>query len=297
MKRIVVMLVAVCFCFGMCMQTNVSEAARGVHSVDYFKGDGTIEKPAWRCFYSHGDTIYKIDVNSISHVNGIYSAWIHKGSRLRTMGGWSSARREFKKDSSGKLWTRTRWHRGSGPPPKSYKPTRWEMVAVGSPIKDKYKEREMLICLKAYTAIVAECTKYSVDYLRGDGTIENPDWRCFYMHASTTYEIDVNSISHMNGIYSAWIHKDSHNIGGWSLTRREFKKDSSGKLWTRTCWHRGSGPPPKSYEPTPWELISSNIRDDYKKRKMNIKNERLVYLEAYMAICEECMKQKIYIKG
>lgn len=168
MKRIVGMLMAVCICFGLCTQANVSEAARGVHSVDYFKGDGTIEDPEWHCFSEYNKdednllTTYTntIDVNSISYVNGVYGAWIGETIAHEYLEVDSLIRREFRKDSNGNLWTRIRWETSSGNPQfEPYEPTSWEMVVIGSHIKDEYKEREMLICLKAYIAILAECKK------------------------------------------------------------------------------------------------------------------------------------------
>ncbi len=164
MKRIIGMLMAVCICFGMCMQTNVSEAARGEHSVDYFKGDGAIENPMWNPFHSFKYKDYSrtdcIDLNSISHINGVYGVWVSSRIVYRDEEIFTKTRREFKKSSNGDLLTRVRWESSNEELYNgTYEPTKWEKVPMHSPYKDEQKESERRNNLKIWLTMFVECGK------------------------------------------------------------------------------------------------------------------------------------------
>ncbi len=228
MKRIIGMLMAVCICFGLCMQTNVSEAAR------------------WQTYYTGawGEQC-QIDLDSVQKVGkDTYRFWersLHSDGEVSMQGfyecniaaeagyGYGTERRLAWVDENGRV--------------------RYESGGETFPVfADSDHEVNRVVYLNH---------KY------GDGKAQLPNWIWFYSSDTTTCKIDMSTISKKNGVYSAWVQEytpltaaeeaEIEHYEAYMHKRFDYKQDKQGRLWGRLCAVRNTGG--VAWNPMEWTPI------------------------------------------
>lgn len=105
---------------------------------------------------------------------------------------------------------------------------------------------------------------YFLAYLNdrfGDKSVKAPDWQWFYSTDTTTYTIEVGTVSCVDGVYSAWIRGYTPHLAKYSEPyshmRIEFKQDRFGTLLLREVYSvSNAGPHPDA---SAWRLVEGDV--------------------------------------
>ena len=240
---------AVCICFGLCMQTNVSEAAR------------------WQTYYTTAwGEVCQIDIDSVKKVGkDTYRFWergIGDNGEVR--------RREFYecniavKEAGYGYGTERElaWTDNAGR-------VRWENDGETFPV---FADSDREVHRNVY-----------LNHKYGDGKAQLPNWIWFYSSDTTTCKIDMSTISKRNGVYSAWIEEHTpltaveeeeiEHYEPYEYKRMDYKQDKQGRLWVRLCAVRYTGG--VAWHPEAWELANQSWCAESAQREFQ-------FLKAYL---------------
>ena len=227
MKRIIGMLMAVCFCFGLCMQTSVSEAAR------------------WKTVYKSEYSQVQVDEESAQKTFGKYQVWVrtvdNKSGEIKSEYMYDY---KVKKDDTSMFVGVKRFvaHVESTSGTIRYSSSsEWQNI---------YPESSGDAYVLAY-----------LSQRLGKNKIETPNYQWFYSDAYTIHKIELTTIAKYDGVYAAWVERHTasnrqYYMDPYEYTRMEYKKDEQGRLWVRSLYYEATDD--ADYSPKDWQLAEES---------------------------------------